>query len=96
MPWGGECLVESYPEDLSRDVGDPVLLQCVSLGVFHQVCDGASTTELHHQLHTHTNTRTTNKGMFRDVQCNGGQTRLLIFINRKLERTECCNHNNLH
>lgn len=40
----------SDPEDLSGDVGDPVLLQCVALGVLHQVRDGTGATELHHQL----------------------------------------------
>lgn len=38
------------PEDLSGDVGDPVLLQCVAFGVLHKVCDGTGAAELHHQL----------------------------------------------
>lgn len=40
----------SDPEDLSGDVGDPVLLQRVAFGVLHQICDGTGATELHHQL----------------------------------------------
>ena len=65
-------LKRTDPEDLSGDVGNPVLLQCVALGVLHQICDGPSATELHHQLeeredteknvdvytHTHTHTHT--------------------------------------
>lgn len=39
-----------HPEDLSGDVGDPILLQRVAFGVLHQICDGAGTAELHHQL----------------------------------------------
>lgn len=42
-------LKSTHSEDLSRNVGDPVFLQAV-LCVLHQVCDGAGSTELHHQL----------------------------------------------
>lgn len=38
------------PEDLSGNVGDPVLLQRVAFGVLHQICDGTGSTKLHHQL----------------------------------------------
>lgn len=41
---------KAHSENLPRYVGDPVFLQLVPLGVLHQVCDGASTAELHHQL----------------------------------------------
>lgn len=42
----------SHPEDLSADVGDPLLLQRVPFGVFDEVCHRAGPAELHHQLHT--------------------------------------------
>lgn len=45
MPWEG-----TDPEDLSGDVGDPVLLQRVAFGVLHQIRDGTGAAELHHQL----------------------------------------------
>lgn len=44
------CVCVSDPEDLSGDVGDPVLLQRVAFGVLHQIRDGAGAAELHHQL----------------------------------------------
>lgn len=40
----------SHSEDLPGDVGNPVFLQLVPLGVLHQVRNGAGTTELHHKL----------------------------------------------
>lgn len=47
--WGsGSC---AYPEDLTADVGCPLLLQGVTLGVLDQVRHRSSTTKLHHQLH---------------------------------------------
>lgn len=42
-----------YPENLSADVGDPLLFQRIALGVLDQVCDRAGSTELHDQLQTH-------------------------------------------
>lgn len=47
-----------YPQDLSGDVRDPVLLERVALGVLHQVRDGPRPTELHHQLRAETHTVT--------------------------------------
>lgn len=43
----------THPEDLPADVGDPLLLQGVALGVLDQVGDRAGTAELHDQLRTH-------------------------------------------
>lgn len=51
----------SHPQDLSADVGDPLLLQRVAFGVFDQVCDWTSTTELHHQLQTFTESKKKNR-----------------------------------
>lgn len=39
-----------YPENLSGDVGYPVLLQSISFCVLHKVCNRACTTELHNKL----------------------------------------------
>lgn len=40
----------AYPQDLPGDVGYPVFLQRVALGVLHEVCDGSGPTELHNEL----------------------------------------------
>ena len=46
--------MQTDPEDLTGDVGNPVLFQCVAFGVLHQICDGPGATELHHQLEERT------------------------------------------
>lgn len=42
----------TYPENLSADVGGPLLFQRVSLGVLDQVCHRSCSTKLHDQLQT--------------------------------------------
>lgn len=43
-------LCPTYPQDLSGDVGYPVFLERVALGVLHEVCDGPGPAELHNKL----------------------------------------------
>lgn len=50
-------LTAAHPEDLPADVGDPLFLQGVALGVLDQVGDRAGAAELHDQLRTHTHAR---------------------------------------
>lgn len=61
-PGGHQSRACPYPQDLSGDVRDPVLLERVPLGIFHQVCDGPRPTELHHQLRVEAHTVTHSPG----------------------------------
>ncbi len=40
----------THPQDLPGDVGDPVLLERIALGVLHEISDGPSPAELHDEL----------------------------------------------
>lgn len=70
----------AHPEDLPADVGDPLLLQGVALGVLDQVGDRAGTAELHDQLRTHTCTVSDSSG-------GGGRLHSDLLKNKSLAAT---------
>lgn len=78
----------SHPEDLSADVGDPLLLQRVPFGVFDQIRHRAGTAELHHQLYkTHTHKQCYYTSYFRGCMCTCISSVIICYLQCQRART---------